>query len=150
MPEPKTPDPNAHPGVDYEKTDASFAGVIAFGVGLALLLLVCFVASNGILAWMRASWKNAEGKATSPLADQRPNFPDDIGAIPSPRLQVSETSQLQELRKKEDAWLQTYEWVDRKHRLVRIPISHAINILADTKQQGRLGVRVRSSSGGPK
>jgi hypothetical protein len=50
---------------------------------------------------------------------------------PLPRLQTRPYADLQSFRAAEDAALGEYEWVDREHGIARVPVSRAIDIVAE-------------------
>lgn len=59
---------------------------------------------------------------------------------PEPRLEVDPEGNLLALRRKEEALLNGYGWVDRSKGIVRIPIGRAMDLLA------KRGLPVRRSS----
>lgn len=69
----------------------------------------------------------------APVAGSTERFP------PEPRLLSDPRRALDELRAEEDALLHGYAWVNREAGVVRIPIEHAIDLLAGhaTKASGR-------------
>jgi hypothetical protein len=105
----------------YERTDASIRGVVIFGI---VLFTVIALAMFGMGRLFRFLAVREAGPAPSPLALTR--------EIPSlPRLLVNEPADLKELRRTEDALLNSYGWVDQGAGVVRIPIDRAIELLAD-------------------
>jgi hypothetical protein len=132
-----------HPEVRYEKSDANIGAVLAFGAGLVVLGIIVHVAAG----WLLASFKKSADRQYPPLpalaAKERPQLPQDLGKIPQPRLQQSQTVDLKELRHAEDAHLASYGWVDPKAGIVRIPITEAMRLLADPKTAEARGIRVQ-------
>jgi hypothetical protein len=49
---------------------------------------------------------------------------------PAPRLQKSAQADMQAMREAEHEWLSSYDWVDQKNGIVRIPISEAMDRVA--------------------
>jgi len=49
-----------------------------------------------------------------------------IQSFPEPRLQVSPHSDLLQLQEREHKMLESYAWIDREHRIARMPIDQAI------------------------
>jgi hypothetical protein len=85
-------------------------------------------------------------KKTNALADQEAARQQVVSSViqsrqqfPEPRLQVSPPLDLQELRAREDAELNSYGWIDRTSGVVRIPIDRAIDIIVQTGVPARLG-----------
>ena len=60
---------------------------------------------------------------SAPIAETRP-YP------PAPRLQASPTRDMQEMRRTENARLQSYGWIDQSAGIARIPIDQAMELLA--------------------
>jgi hypothetical protein len=50
---------------------------------------------------------------------------------PAPRLQVTTAVDLAELRRKEEAALMTYGWIDKNAGVVRLPIGRAIDLIVE-------------------
>ena len=140
------PDTN-HPAdtsVRYEKSDAHVGGIVTFGIMLAVLLLAVHFAATGLFDYLKASENRKYPPLPALAAKERPHLPHDLGKIPAPRLQVSETMDLSKLRKHEESLLTNYDWVDRKAGVVRIPIDEAMRLLADPQTAEAHGVRVRA------
>ncbi len=136
--------------VRYERTDASFAAVIAFIAGL---FVIC-AASAALLFWMFIAYiehENQIKRSDLPwAADQRnagtvedrqsrpgPLEPgtDASGLDPRPRLenmpQVDIGRSAREQRQAEEAYLQSTGWVDSQKGIVHIPIGQAMDHLAE-------------------
>lgn len=116
-----------HPDVRFEFTDISTRGVVITGVsvlaGVWIIVLLISLVYNGL-----AHYRASAGPAPLPVAVQRNRLP------PLPRIQTSPTEvDLQKLRAYEDARLKSYDWVDRKTGIVRIPIERAMEL---TVQRG--------------
>jgi hypothetical protein len=58
---------------------------------------------------------------------------------PGPQLEVDPAADLARVRSREEALLDSYDWVDRQHGIVRIPIDRAMDLLL---QQGLPGTPV--------
>jgi hypothetical protein len=65
-------------------------------------------------------------------------------AFPQPQLQESEVLDLKAIRVAEDQVLNSYAWMDPEKGVVRIPIDHAIDLLA------KRGLPSRPQAGGSK
>ena len=125
---------NSSPNTGYETSDVDPKPVIWFGVALAAMLAVTIAA----MAWMFDYLTAREDRldtSGSPLADTRER-------PAAPPLQVTPSSDLTQMRAREEALLNSYGWVDRQEGLVHIPIERAMEILA-----GR-GLGAQPSGGG--
>lgn len=106
----------------HETRDMDIRPIVMFGAGLvgstaAVLLL---------MAWLFGYLAAREAKLDippSPLAETR-------RPPPEPRLQITPATDLEEMRRTEDAVLNSYGWVDRGAGIVRVPIDRAITLLA--------------------
>jgi hypothetical protein len=85
------------------------------------------VALTFLGAWLLMGYFIAHQPAT-PAASELTATP---AVPPTPRLQTNPRLDLSEKREAEDAVLQTYGWVDRAAGTVRIPISRAMDLLAE-------------------
>ena len=122
------------PNTGYETSDVDPKPIIRFGVALAAMLVVTIAAMAWMFDYFTAREKQLDTSG-SPLADTR--------EVPkAPQLQVTPSSDLTQLRAREQARLDSYGWVDRPEGLVHIPIERAMEILA-----GR-GLPAQPSGGG--
>jgi hypothetical protein len=146
MPETPGPDdPLVNGDVRYEKTDVNIKAIVLFGVGLAILAVVVQV---GVAWLMEGLGRRAERQrpVLPPLAaEERARLPQDLSRIPEPRLQESQTVDMDTLRKAEEYHLKTFGWVDAKAGVVRIPIADAMQMLADPKTAAAHGIRVQQA-----
>ena len=143
MPEqPSTDHPPVNPDVRYEKTDVKFGPIVAGGVGLLVLGLIVHWVSLWTFEALTASAARKDPGLPPLAAKERPQLPSDINKIPAPRLQVSETVDLEELRRAEDKRLNSYGWMDAKAGTVHIPIGEAMALLADPEIAKARGIRV--------
>ena len=146
---------NGH--ADYERKDISVTGVVVFLVGLGALLLVSYFIVD---VFYHALEKHFEAEQTpvSPLVtnaqrDTRripPQYGEDYAkylkeSFPAPQLETNERTQLNEVRRREEDVLSTYDYVDKNAGTVRIPIDRAMDLLA---QRG-LPVLPQASSSAP-
>lgn len=110
------------PAAGYEKRDASFKGMLAFAIVLAVFVGVMALAAFGVFKYFA---KHPEpGYPVSPLAAQRTPYA-------GPKLQVNGPAELRQWRAAEAAALNGYAWVDPDKGIVRIPIGQAIAVLAE-------------------
>ena len=54
-----------------------------------------------------------------------------VAVLVGPRLLVNQAHDMQEFRASQQSVLDSYDWVDRDHGVVRIPIERAIDLLAE-------------------
>ncbi len=111
------------PGTFDQELD--LRGVVSFGIGLALTMIVVL----GMVWLLVAHWKSrqiAHDPPPSPIAEARAPRPP-----PEPRLQSSPVRDMEELRAREDSVLTSYGWVDRQAGIGRIPIDRAVELLLE-------------------
>jgi hypothetical protein len=115
----------------YERRDLSPRIISVFAAGLVIACLIIGIAIrvfekdlNSFFAYRgTATW------TSSPTT-----------VAPPPRLQADPARELGELRAGEDAILQSYAWVDRRHGIIRLPIDVAMQRTAER------GLPVRKSA----
>ena len=100
-------------------------GIVAFGIGLALLMIGVLAIVWLMMEVMRAGSVSRDPRP-SPLAEA--NAPKEP---PAPRLQSAPVDDMRALRAAEAAALQSYGWVDRDAAIARIPVDRAIDIVAE-------------------
>jgi len=152
-------DGNATGHGDFERRDIGVAPVLYFLLGLAFAgLVVHFVVSAVYHELEKRS--EEQQPAVSPLvknvpADTRhlpPEYKTDAEStdyekylqsnFPAPQLETDERDQLNNIRLHEEQILNTYGYVDQSAGIVRIPIEHAMDLIA---QRG-LPVRGQSAA----
>ena len=105
----------------HETRDVDFRFIGLFSLSMVVLL----VGSLALMGWLFGVFAGkplGRGRA-APIAETRP-YP------PAPRLQASPTRDLQEMRRRENAILQNYGWIDQTAGIARIPIDQAMELLA--------------------
>jgi hypothetical protein len=119
------------PRPGYEVRDASVRDVVAFLIGLIALIVVVQLGLWGMLEAIRGQKPESATQLTAPevISDQRRKLVD-----------------------RETATLEGYGWVDRKSGAVQIPISRAIDLVAEqglppTTSPRRTEIEVNSHSG---
>ena len=122
--------------VGHEESDVNVRGVLGFGAGLFVAAVLIHV-----MVWLLFLYFSGREAARVPseyplAAGQETRVP------PEPRLQTHPREDLQALRAREDAVLNSYGWVDKPAGVVRIPIEEAIKLTAQR------GLPVRQGSGG--
>lgn len=122
MNEPVTPSPEGDRGRGYEATDVNVWYVMAFGLGLALMVIA-------VLPLMISTFRDFERKAKtrdverSPLArSQQP---------PAPRLEARPSETLAAHRRQEEQLLHEYRWIDKEQGVAQIPVERAMQLLVE-------------------
>jgi len=106
----------------YERSDANIRSLVVSVVGLFVLLAVSLLAMGWMFSYLAKH--DTPGPPRSPVAKER-ELP------PAPRLQTMPGGNLREVRAAEDEILNTYGWVDRNAKVVRIPIDRAIALTSE-------------------
>ena len=109
----------------YETTDADITPLIRFAVFLTLITVAIAAATVGFYSFLD-SREEAEKARRYPLtADVERPLP------PAPRLQTYPFDDIKALRKEEAQQIDHYGWIDKNAGTVRIPVSRAIELLAE-------------------
>ena len=132
-----TPNPG---GEGFEKEDLSPLGVMYFMAGLALVCVLVYFILVGMYRFLDAqdrarqaplnpmAVKSGSDPATMSYKEIRDKAEQDF---PKPVLEHNERSQFTGEVAKQDEVLGSYDWVDQKNGVVRIPIDRAIDIVAE-------------------
>jgi hypothetical protein len=102
-------------GFDYERTDIESGGIAWLAAGLAL-----FVIATPLL--MPLAFPQS-------MQHRTPSAPPALFAN-APRLEITPAQDLRRLERGESPFESSYGWVDRSHGIVRIPVRHAMELLA--------------------
>jgi len=121
-------------GVMHESSDANVRAIYTFGVWLALLGIVCALATWGGLRAMEwaANRDDAERMKANPMVPEaRKKMPSEVAVheFPTPQLQVNDTAEMNEEIADETGKLTHYQWVDQSQGIVRIPIDKAMQLV---------------------
>jgi hypothetical protein len=141
-----------HPGpenVGYEVTDVNVNGIVVFlaslGAFVAVFFIFCFgmgkVINTAILKsdgppnkWnmIGAQPQGKRQDLTSNAVMEQNQLNQMVQRFPTPRLQTDDGNQeIAEMHTREDLLLDNYSWVDRASGKVRIPITRAMQIIAE-------------------
>jgi hypothetical protein len=101
-----------YPG--HESSGASVLRPILYGAILFVLALALFLAASGLIA--------GSGQDVSPPPS---------ASLIEPALQVDSVADMAAMKARENAWLNSYGWVDKDAGIVRIPIDRAIALTAE-------------------
>ena len=124
----REPVPETHDNVavEHEESDVNVRAILAFG--LALLVAGAIVHLLLALLFGYFTREAARVPRVYPLAAQH-----EEQQPPQPRLQSHPREDMNQLRRREDAILGSYGWVDKTGGVARIPIDEAMKL---TVQRG--------------
>ncbi len=115
-----------NPAQAHEESDVNVRAVLGFGLGLLVAGAAIYVLVGLLFGYYTREASKA--RRVYPLAAyQQGQLP------PQPRLQTHPREDMRELRRREDAVLGSYGWVDRDAGIARIPIDEAMKL---TVQRG--------------
>lgn len=130
------PDPRRE---SFEQQDLSVKGIFYFMVGLAVVIALVYGIVGGMFQILESTDKKRQ-EPVSPMAvktgvDPRsmpfPVVEEKIDqSFPKPVLEHSERQQFEGIVQEQDKVLASYDWVDQKNGVVRIPIDQAMELLA--------------------
>jgi hypothetical protein len=106
-----------------ETRDVNVRGLLYLPAAIIVSAVVIYL----LLWWLFGVYENQairQDPMMSPLFDveQRP---------PEPRLQATPNRDFAEFRRQQEAWLSSYGWIDRQQKIVRIPVSQAMELLLE-------------------
>jgi hypothetical protein len=123
----------------FEQEDMSPLGIFYFMAGLAIVGVVIYFILVGMYRFLDA-YDREHQAPVNPMAiktgiDQTMN-PGEIrqkaeATFPKPVLEYSEQTQFIKELGRQDETLASYDWVDQKAGIVRIPIDRAIDLVAE-------------------
>jgi hypothetical protein len=106
----------------HEQRDINVNMIVLFFVSLVVVgIIVHFIALETFDYLASRPWNYPP---PSPLAATREKFA-------GPRLLVDQALDMKQFRASEESVLNRYDWVDRDHGVVRIPIARAIDLLVE-------------------
>jgi hypothetical protein len=106
-------------GRSHERRDLRVRNIVLFTVALTTVL----VGSHFLLKAVFSGFQQRADRVDRPHAPLR----EDRVLPPEPRLQTKPGEELEALRREEDRRLNSYGWVDREHRVLRMPIDRAVD-----------------------
>ena len=110
--------------VSYEKRDVNARAILWVGVAIVISAVVIHFAVWGVFDFFSAREAH-KGKPPATLVNTKRQPP------PAPRLQTDAPADLQEMRAREAAALESYGWVDRQKGIVHIPVERAMELLVE-------------------
>lgn len=105
---------------DYADRDIHLGAIIKSGLVIAVFVAATFWGAREMIRWVEKTLPAGE-TAASPFAEQRV-------LPPEPRLQVDEKRTLEEQRAHDRKMIETYDWVDARSGIVRIPVERAMDL----------------------
>jgi len=131
---------HGHGHDSFEQEDLSPQGIFYFMAGLAVVGVVIYFIVVGMYRYLDA-YDRKHQVPPNPMSvqtgvDPRGTMPfhEALGKIdqtfPKPVLEHSELQQFNNVLEKQDQTLASYDWVDQKQGIVRIPIDKAMELLA--------------------
>ena len=123
-----------HEEVAYEREDLSPRGIFAFLIGLALVGVLIHFTLKGMYGYLE-TYEKQHQPPLNPLVSQTENDSrkvsnTDIARFPQPRLETNERLEINDFRLQEEKKLNSYDWIDQKAGIARIPIDRAMQLLA--------------------
>jgi hypothetical protein len=106
----------------YEHRDVNLRSILIFGFGLAFLVLIVYLVLAGMFGYLKRQQEASDPSAS--IFVKGPSLP------PEPRLQVRPVHDLHQMKSDENRILSSFGWIDRKAGTIRIPIQHAMELLA--------------------
>jgi hypothetical protein len=103
--------------------DVHIRGVLLFGFWLAVGAIVVQLGVWGLFRVLAREQRSAQMPLSPMVAASLQRTP------PEPRLEPAPLALRRKLRAEEDAILTTYQWVDKKAGVVRLPIDRAMELL---------------------
>ena len=147
--EPDEPQLTESENAGYEITDVNVNGIVVFLASLGAFVAVFFVFCFGMGKVINTAILKSDGPPnkwnmigaqpqgkrqdlTSNAVMEQNQLNQMVQRFPTPRLQTDDGNQeIAEMHAREDLLLDNYSWVDRASGKVRIPISRAMQIIAE-------------------
>jgi hypothetical protein len=116
---------DAHGAVNHETRDVDLRRAPHFVAAMTVFLAIVFA----FVWFVYARWRSDAVATQQPVPAIAARDGDRLP--PLPRLQTTPGTDLQAFQKSEEQVLNTYAWVDREKGVVRIPVSRAIELVAE-------------------
>lgn len=124
-----------NPTVDVEESDVNI-GWLTFGI---IILFVALVVSMILSFWFLGGledYRTATEPTPLPLIEMRPTPP--VPRLqPNPIDRKTAEQELLEMIEREEEILTSYDWVNERDGIIRIPIDEAIDILVEQDEPAR-------------
>lgn len=112
-------------GRGHEKRDISIRGALLLALGILAAVPLAMFAMSLLFRFFAQRETRLQPPPISQVPGEAAPLP------PEPRLQMFPVLDYRKLRAEEDAALGSYAWADRSRGKVRIPVSRAIDLLAE-------------------
>ena len=131
-----------HGGVEFEREDLSTRAVFAFMIGLAIVGIIIYFIITGMYSYLD-NYERSQMTAASPLVTRedasrigaRRVTQDEVEKTfkenGAPMLETDERGQLRDFLVRQEGQLNSYDWVDQKSGVVRIPIERAMELTVE-------------------
>ncbi len=107
-------------GAGYEQRDANIPDLLKFGFWMAVVIMVTLVS----MRWTFNFFERTQTVSSPATPFVRPRE-----LPPSPRLQVEPHFELKQYCEEQQREVNSYGWIDPRLKVVRIPISQAIDLV---------------------
>ena len=117
--------PEDNPEVLHEESDVDVGAILRWGAALAVIAVIVHV----FLYWLVGVYNRQAEQARTmvyPLATGQPDEP-----LAGLVLQPNPQQDMRELRARQEAQLERYEWVNKEAGIARVPIEDAMRIVVE-------------------
>jgi hypothetical protein len=117
----------------FEHQDLGSRPIVGFIVTLVVMGVLTYYVLWGMFHFLDA-YNRRHQRAVSPMVQVEPDTrtvtPATIQQFPEPRLEDNERTELNDFRYREEEKLNSYGWVDQNAGVVHIPITRAMDVIA--------------------
>jgi hypothetical protein len=117
----------------FERQDLGSRPIVGFIVSLVVMGVLTYYVLWGMFHFLDA-YDRKHQRAVSPMVQVEPDTrtvtPAKIQQFPEPRLEDNERTELNDFRYQEEEKLNSYGWVDQNAGVVHIPITRAMELVA--------------------
>lgn len=121
------------PGAGFEREDLGSRPIFGFLISLVIVGILVYYLLWGMFHFLDAYNRQHE-RPVSPMVipeeETRTVAKGQIQQFPEPRLEEDERTELNDFRYKEEEHLNSYGWVDQSAGIVHIPITRAMDLIA--------------------
>src|SRR5437667_10609061 len=125
---------NHHNGEGFERQDLGCRSIFAFIISVVVTGVLVYYVIWGMFHFLDA-YDRKHQKTISPMVqaeqDTRTVAPEKIRQFPEPRLERNERTEINDFRYYEEETLNSYDWVDQSAGVARIPITRAMQLIAE-------------------
>lgn len=128
--------------LNHETRDVSLGGAPRFAIAMIVFLAVVFAFIWFVYARWRADTDASRPRVPAIEVREGDRLP------PLPRLQTTPATDLRGFQESESLVLTTYGWVDKEKGVVRIPVSRAIDLVAERGLPAPIGAATPAEAPG--